>query len=109
MGILPSVAPFLGSVSVFYLVSTPIGIQSSSLIPFFTTSPSISTIVSILKVKPIIIKVKKRQPLKLLITGKEIEEDIDIGIEIVIPKIDYEIATIEEMRLASQLIEMKDT
>ncbi len=44
-----------------------------------------------------------------MITGKEIPEDIDLDTEIVIPKIDYENATIEEMRYASQLIEMKAT
>ena len=41
--------------------------------------------------------------MKLLITGKE----IDLDTEIEIPKIDFDIATIEEMRLASQLLEKK--
>lgn len=109
MGTLPSVTPFLGSVSIFDLVSTSIGIQSSSHVPFFIASPSISTIMSVPKVKLVITKVKQKHPLKLLITRKEIEEDIDLDTEIVIPKIDFDTATIEEMRLASQLIEMKAT
>ena len=107
MGILPSAAPFLGSVSSFYFSITPIGIQSLSPILFFTTSPSISTIVSIPKVKPVIIEVEKRQPLKLLITGTKIEEDIDLDTKIEIPKIDFDTTIVEEMRLASQLLEKK--
>ena len=107
MGILPSVAPILGSISVLDSVNTSISLQSLSPIPFFTASPSISTIVSIPKVKPIIKEVEQRQPLKLLITGKEIEEDIDLDTEIEIPKIDFDIATIEEVRFISQLLEKK--
>ena len=90
ISILPSVAPFLGNVSIFYLVSTPISIQSLCSIPFFIASPSISTIVYVPKVKLVIIEVEQRKPLKLLITGKEIEEDIDL-----------DTTTVEEMRLAS--------
>ena len=108
MGILLSIAPFLGSVLVLDSISSLISIQSLSPIPLFTASPSISTIVSIPKVKPVIIEVEQRQPLKILIIGKEIEEDIDLDIKIEIPKIEFEIATIEEMRLASQLLEKKD-
>ena len=107
MGILPSVAPILSSISVFYSVNTPIGIQSLSPIPFFSTSPSISTIVCIPKIKPVITEVEQRQPLKNLITSKEIEEDIDLDTEIEIPKIDFDTASVEEMRRASQLLEKK--
>ena len=53
------------------------------------------------------IEVEHKQPLKLLITSKEIEEDIDLDNEIEIPKLDFEIATIDEMRLVSQLLEKK--
>ena len=35
------------------------------------------------------------------------EENIDLDTEIEIPKIDFDIATIEEMRLASQLLGKK--
>lgn len=45
--------------------------------------------------------------MKLLITGKGIEEDIDLDIEIEIPKIDYDTTIVEEMRLASQMLEKK--
>lgn len=45
--------------------------------------------------------------MKFLITRKEIEEDIDLDTKIEIPKIDYNTATIEEMRQASQLLEKK--
>ena len=62
---------------------------------------------SIPKVKPVITEVEQRKPLKLLITGKEIEEDIDLDTEKKIPKIDFDTTTIEEMRLASQLLEKK--
>ena len=90
------------------MASTPIGIQSLIPIPFFIASPSISTIMSVPKVKPIITEAEYRQPLKLLITRREIEEDIDLDTKIEIPKIDFDTATIEEMRLASQLLEKKE-
>ena len=45
--------------------------------------------------------------MKILITRKEIEEDIDLDTEIEIPKIDLITDTIEEMRLTSQLLEKK--
>ena len=75
-----------------------------SPISTFTTSPSTSTIVSIPKVKP---AVETKQPLKLLLTGKEVEEDIDLDTEIEIPKIDFNTTTIEEMMMMSQLLEKK--
>ena len=62
---------------------------------------------SIPKVKIVIIEVESRQPLKLLLTGKEIEEDIYLDTEIEILKIDFNTATIEEMRMISQLLEKK--
>ena len=42
-----------------------------------------------------------------MINGKEIEEDLDLDTEIEIPKIDFDTDTIEEMRLASQILEKK--
>ena len=42
-----------------------------------------------------------------MITSKEIEEGIDLDSEIEIPKLDFDTATVEEMRLASQLLEKK--
>ena len=59
---------------------------------------------SIPKVKPI---VETKKPLKLLLTSKEIKEDIDLDTEIEIPKIDFNTTTIEEMRMISQLLEKK--
>ena len=99
---LPSIAPILRNISVLDLVS--ISIQSLYPISSFTTSPSTSTIVSIPKVKP---AVETKQPLKLLLASKEIEEDIDLDTEIEIPKIDFNTSTIEEMMMISQLLEKK--
>ena len=62
---------------------------------------------SIRKVKLVITYIETRQPLKILITGKESEEDIDLDTEIEIPEIDFDTATVEEMRRASQLLEKK--
>ena len=84
--------------------SVSISIQSLYPISSFTASPSSSTIVSIPKVKLV---VKTKQPLKLLLTGKEIEEDIDLDTKIEIPKIDFNTTTIEEMMMISQLLEKK--
>ena len=79
---LPSIAPILSNISV--LDSVSISIQFLYPNSFFTASPSLSTIVSIPKVKPV---VETKKLLKLLLTGKEIEEDIDLDIEIEIPKL----------------------
>ena len=98
---LPSISPTLSSISI--LDSVSISIQSLYPISPFTTSPSTSTIVSIPKVKP---AVETKEPLKLLLTGKEIEEDINLDTEIEIPKIDFNTATIEEMMTISQLLDI---
>lgn len=103
----PSARSILGNISAMDLVGILLGTSSISPIPLFTVSPSISTIVSIPKVKSVIPKVELQQPLKLLITKKEIDEDIDLDTTIKIPKIDYDTTTIEEMRLVSQLLEKK--
>ena len=102
-----SATSILENILVLDLVGTPLGISLISPIPFFTASPSISTIVSIPKVKPVFIEVEQNQPLKLLITRKEIEEDIHLDIEIEISNIDFDTTTIEEMRRESQLLEKK--
>jgi len=98
---LPSVSLILSAVSV--LDSLSISMQPL-LSPISSASPSSSTIVSIPKVNT---PVGSEQPLKLLLTGKEISEDIDLDTEIAIPKIDYSTATIEEMMMISQLLEKK--
>lgn len=42
-----------------------------------------------------------------MITGKEIDEDIDLDNEIEIPNIYFNIAIVDEMRLVNQLLEKK--
>ena len=98
-----SYTPILSSISVLDSVSVSI---QSLLSPFssFTASPSSSTIVSIPMVKP---AVEPKKTPKLLMSGKEITEDIDLDTEIDIPKIDFNSATIEEMMQISQLLEKK--
>ena len=103
----PSATSILGSVSILDLVRTPLRISLISPIPFFTNSPSISKIVSIPKIKLVIPELEHKKPLKLLTSGKEIEEDIDLDIGIEIPKIDYDTAIVDEMRLTSHLLEKK--
>ena len=100
---LPNVSPILSSISV--LDSVSVSIQSLlSPLSTFTASPSSSTIVSIPMVKP---AVELKKTPKLLMSGKEITEDIDLDTEIDIPKIDFNSATIEEMMQISQLLEKK--
>ena len=105
------------SISIPYVNTSILGIFASTLvldsfsalvsiplvgnIQVFTTSPTISTIVSISKSKALMSIVEPKTQLKLLISGKEIEEDIDLGKEIEILKLDFDNATIEEMRLVS--------
>ena len=52
-------------------------------------------------------EVEPKTQLKLFTSGKEIEEDLDLDKEIEIPKLDFDKATAEEMRLVSQLLEKK--
>ena len=100
---LPSDSTILSSISV--LDSVSVSIQSLlSPLSTFTASPSSSTIVSIPTVKP---AVEPKKTPKLLMSGKEITEDIDLDTEIDIPKIDFNLATIEEMMQISQLLEKK--
>ena len=48
-----------------------------------------------------------KTPLKLFLIGKEMEEDIDLDEEIVIPQINFDTATVEELRLLNQRLEQK--
>ena len=66
-----------------------------------TASPASSTIVSVSKEKEVSLANKPKTPLKLLLKGKEMEEDINLNEEIVIPQINFDTATIEELRLLS--------
>ncbi|GLJ34623.1 hypothetical protein SUGI_0696410 [Cryptomeria japonica] len=72
-----------------------------------TASPTLSTIVTTSKDKEVSTEVIQKTPLKLLLTGKAIEDDIDLDKEIVIPQIDLNTASIDEMRLISQMLEQK--
>ena len=68
-----------------------------------SASATTSTIVSIPSPKATVSKT----PQKLMITGNVIDEDINLVEEIIIPKLYFNIATIEEMRLVSKLLEQK--
>lgn len=92
---------FLSSITSFDNTSTSPSTSLVGPIPVFTASPSSSTIVSISKGKEVSPASPTKTPLKLLLTGKEIDE------EIVLPKIDMDNATIDEMRLLSKRLEMK--
>ncbi|GLJ42660.1 hypothetical protein SUGI_0884330 [Cryptomeria japonica] len=99
----------------FAPISTPactsileiVGTSMSLPIPVITASPTLSTIITTSKDKVVSTEVIQKTPLKLLLTGKAIEEDIDLDKEIVIPQIDLNTASIDEMRLISQMLEQK--
>ncbi|GLJ37187.1 hypothetical protein SUGI_0754410 [Cryptomeria japonica] len=99
----------------FAPISTPactsiletVGTSMSLPIPIITASPTLSTIITTSKDKVVSTEVIQKTPLKLLLTGKAIEEDIDLDKEIVIPQIDLNTASIDEMRLISQMLEQK--
>ncbi|GLJ23408.1 hypothetical protein SUGI_0442970 [Cryptomeria japonica] len=99
----------------FAPISTPactsiletVGTSMSLPIPVITASPTLSTIVTTSKDKVVSTEVIQKTPLKLLLTGKAIADDIDLDKEIVIPQIDLNTASIDEMRLISQMLEQK--
>ncbi|GLJ23270.1 hypothetical protein SUGI_0440200 [Cryptomeria japonica] len=84
-----------------------VGTSMSLPILVISASPTLSTIITTSKDKIVSIEVIQKTPLKLLLTGKAIEEDIDLDKEIVIPQIDLNTASIDEMRLISQMLEQK--
>ncbi|GLJ26803.1 hypothetical protein SUGI_0522910 [Cryptomeria japonica] len=99
----------------FAPISTPactsiletVGTSTSLPIPVITASPTLSTIVTTSKDKEVSTEVIQKTPLKLLLTGKAIEDDIGLDKEIVIPQIDLNTTSIDEMRLISQMLEQK--
>ncbi|GLJ09560.1 hypothetical protein SUGI_0111850 [Cryptomeria japonica] len=99
----------------FAPISTPactsiletVGTSMSLPILVIIASPTLSTIITTSKDKVVSTEVIQKTPLKLLLTGKAIEEDIDLDKEIVIPQIDLNTASIDEMRLISQMLEQK--
>ncbi|GLJ41541.1 hypothetical protein SUGI_0859710 [Cryptomeria japonica] len=100
----------------FAPISTPactsiletVGTSMSLPIPVITASPTLSTIITTSKDKVVSTEVIQKTPLKLLLTGKAIEEDIDLDKEIVIPQIDLNTTSIDEMRLIGQMLEQKE-
>ncbi|GLJ23271.1 hypothetical protein SUGI_0440210 [Cryptomeria japonica] len=93
--------------SILGIISTSMSLPLVNPIPVITASPTLSTIVTTSKDKEVSTEVIQKTPLKLLLTGKAIEDDIDLDKEIVIPQIDLNTASIDEMRLISQLLEQK--
>ncbi|GLJ49362.1 hypothetical protein SUGI_1044140 [Cryptomeria japonica] len=93
--------------SILGIVGTSMSLPLVNPIPVITATPTLSTIVTTSKDKEVNTEVIQKTPLKLLLTGKAIEDDIDLDKEIVIPQIDLNTASIDEMRLISQLLEQK--
>ena len=95
---------FLDSVSI--LVSIP----SIRNILVLIASPTISTIISIPDSKATCTKAiePKAQPCMRLLSGKEIEDDADLDEEIEIPKWDFDNAIVDQMQIASQLLQNKE-
>ncbi|GLJ45832.1 hypothetical protein SUGI_0964580 [Cryptomeria japonica] len=93
--------------SILGTVGTSMSLPLVNPIPVITDTPTLSTIVTTSKDKEVSTEVIQKTPLKLLLTGKAIEDDIDLDKEIVIPQIDLNTASIDEMRLISQLLEQK--
>ncbi|GLJ36889.1 hypothetical protein SUGI_0745730 [Cryptomeria japonica] len=93
--------------SILGTVGTSMSLPLVNPIPVITATPTLSTIVTTSKDKEVSTKVIQKTPLKLLLIGKAIEDDIDLDKEIVIPQIDLNTASIDEMRLISQLLEQK--
>ncbi|GLJ37204.1 hypothetical protein SUGI_0754580 [Cryptomeria japonica] len=91
--------------SILGTVGTSMSLPLVNPIPVIIATPTLSTIVTTSKDKEVSTKVIQKTPLKLLLTGKAIEDDIDLDKEIVIPQIDLNTTSIDEMRLISQLLE----
>ena len=98
------------SISILDSISIPFRIPSIGATSIFTASLAISIIVSIPNSKAVCTKSiePKAQPCMRLLSGKEIEEDIDLDEEIDIPKLDFDNATTNQMQLASQFLHRKE-
>ncbi|GLJ20075.1 hypothetical protein SUGI_0364220 [Cryptomeria japonica] len=94
--------------SILGTVGTSMSLPLVNPIPVIIATPTLSTIVTTSKDKEVSTEVIQKTPLKLLLTSKAIEDDIDLDKEIVIPQIDLNTASIDEMRLISQLLEQKE-
>ncbi|GLJ37737.1 hypothetical protein SUGI_0766750 [Cryptomeria japonica] len=93
--------------SILGTVGTSMSLPLVNPIPVLTATPTLSTIVTTSKDKEVSTEVIQKTPLKLLLIGKAIEDDIDLDKEIVISQIDLNTTSIDEMRLISQLLEQK--
>ena len=90
--------------------SMHISIPLVSTISIVTTNPSISTIVSILDTKELstrTVEPKAQLSTKFLGKGKEIEEDIDLDEEIVIPKWDIYNLFVDQMQIIGEILQKK--
>ena len=88
------------------LVSVPL----VGIVSFFTTSPTISIIVSIPDTKALsamIVGLKVQLSTRFLRKVKAIEEDIDLDEEIVIPKWDLTNLTVDQMQIVGELLQKK--
>lgn len=97
--------------SISDLANIPISIPLVSSISIFTASRSISTIVSIPNDKAIstrIIEPKVQPSVKILGKGKELEENIDLDEEIVIPQWDILNMTPDQMHTFGKLLQKKN-
>ncbi|GLJ40249.1 hypothetical protein SUGI_0826510 [Cryptomeria japonica] len=81
--------------SILRTVGTSMSLPLVNPIPVITATPTLSTIVTTSKDKEVSTEVIQKTPLKLLLTGKAIEDDIDLDKEIVIPQIDLNTASID--------------
>ena len=93
---------FLGGTSIFDTVSTSLSLPLVGPIPFLSAGLASSTIISISKGKDVCTAEK---PKKLTLISKAVDDDIDLDKDIIIPKIDLDTASIDEMRMMSQLLE----
>ncbi len=90
-------------------ISTSISIVS--VVSIFAGSPSISTIVSIPSTYAIsarIVETKPQPSTKFLGKSKEIEEDVDLDEEIVIPNWDISKLNPDQMKTFRELLQKKD-
>ena len=90
--------------------SFPISIPLVGAISLFTTSPTVSTIVSIPDSKALstmIVGPKAEPSTRFLRNSKVIEEDIDLDEEIEIPKWDFANLTIDQMQIVGELLQKK--
>ena len=93
------------------LSSILVSVPSVGTISFFTTSPTVSTIVSILDSKALstmTVGPKAKPSTRFLSKGMDIEEDIDLDEEIEILKWDFSNLTADQMHTVGELFQKKE-